>query len=253
VLLVQRYFVPSSGWQDHEVVLTGEDVHHITKVMRMNEDDEILCCNPDGHVALCKITEANPSEVTCSIVSWKDENHELPAKVTIVQGLPKGDKMELVIQKGTELGSHSFIPFEAERSIVKWDQKKAKKKVERYQKIAKEASEQSHRNLVPEVKEIHSLHEIMEIGKEYDWALFAYEEEAKYDTYRSLQQVIPNIKPSQKVLLVIGPEGGFSEKEVEKLKQANFNSVRLGPRILRTETAHAYFLSALSFQLEELG
>ncbi|QHE53015.1 16S rRNA (uracil(1498)-N(3))-methyltransferase [Pontibacillus sp. HMF3514] len=250
---MQRYFVPISGWDNHEVILTGEDVHHISKVMRMKQDDKILCCDPEGNVAECQITEVTSSEVRCKVIVWLDENKELPAQVTIVQGLPKGDKMELVIQKGTELGTHSFIPFEAERSIVKWDHKKAKKKVDRYQKIAKEASEQSHRNRVPEVKEIHSLHEIMDIGKEYDWALFAYEEEAKTDTYRSLQDVIPNIKPSQKVLLVIGPEGGFSEKEVEKLKQSNFNSVRLGPRILRTETAHAYFLSALSFQLEELG
>lgn len=250
---MQRYFVPSSSWHEDRVTLSGDDVHHITKVMRMKEDDEILCCNPEGKVALCKITEISSSEVTCNILTWKDENHELPAQVTIVQGLPKGDKMELVIQKGTELGTHSFIPFEAERSIVKWDHKKAKKKIDRYQKIAKEASEQSHRNLVPEVKELHRLNEILEISKEYDWTLFAYEEEAKTEVYRSLKDIIPNIKPTHKVLLVIGPEGGFSEKEVEKLKQAKFNSVRIGPRILRTETAHAYFLSALSFQLEELG
>lgn len=248
---MQRYFVPSTGWEDNKVTISNEDVHHISKVMRMSPDDEILCCDPSGHVSLCKIVEITNDQVVCTIVKWIDENKELPVNVTIVQGLPKGDKMELVIQKGTELGAHTFIPFEAERSIVKWDHKKAQKKISRYQKIAKEASEQSHRNLVPEVMTIKNLNELVEESKRYDYKLIAYEEEAKTTQYQSLRDIITSIQPSQNVMVVIGPEGGLSNKEVDKLKEADFQSVRLGPRILRTETAHAYFLSSISFQLEE--
>ncbi|KGP73148.1 16S rRNA (uracil(1498)-N(3))-methyltransferase [Pontibacillus yanchengensis] len=249
---MQRYFVSSSGWEHQHVTLTGEDVHHITKVMRMKTDDEIICCTPEGQAALCKIIEITHDMVTCYIVKWLDEDKELPAQVTIVQGLPKGDKMELVIQKGTELGASRFIPFEAERSIVKWDAKKAQKKQERYQKIAKEASEQSHRTMIPTVTQLSNLKQLIEEGHDYDWKLIAYEDEAKAPSFRSLKEVIPFIKPSERVMVVIGPEGGFSENEVHQLTEASFLSVRLGPRILRTETAPAYILSAISYQLEEL-
>ncbi|MFC0522557.1 16S rRNA (uracil(1498)-N(3))-methyltransferase [Pontibacillus salicampi] len=249
---MQRYFVPHDGWEEEQVHLSGEDVHHIKKVMRMKEEEEIICCTPDGHAAKCKIRKIEDDSVTCYIVQWLDEEKELPAHITIVQGLPKGDKMELVIQKGTELGAAAFIPFEAERSIVKWDAKKAEKKISRYQKIAKEASEQSHRTKVPTVESIHSVQEVITASEGYEWKLFAYEDEAKTDAFQSLKEVIPHIKPSQRVMMMIGPEGGFSEKEVDRLKQASFQSVRLGPRILRTETAPSYFLSAISYQLEEL-
>ncbi|MYL33420.1 16S rRNA (uracil(1498)-N(3))-methyltransferase [Pontibacillus yanchengensis] len=249
---MQRYFVSSSGWENQHVTLTGEDVHHITKVMRMRTDDEIICCTPEGQAALCKIIEITHDMVTCYIVKWLDEDKELPAQVTIVQGLPKGDKMELVIQKGTELGASRFIPFEAERSIVKWDAKKTQKKVDRYQKIAKEASEQSHRTMIPTVSKLYTIKQLIEEGQDYDWKLLAYEDEAKSSSFSSLKDVIPYINPSEQVMIVIGPEGGFSENEVDLLKGASFMSVRLGPRILRAETAPAYFLSAISYQLEEL-
>ncbi|KGX93574.1 16S rRNA methyltransferase [Pontibacillus halophilus JSM 076056 = DSM 19796] len=249
---MQRYFIPASGWQEGKVIITGEDAHHIKRVMRMTEDDEIICCTPDGRAALCQLEVVTEDDIKASIVRWLDEQKELPVNVTIVQGLPKGDKMELVIQKGTELGAHEFIPFAAERSIVKWDGKKAKKKIERYQKIAKEASEQSHRTQIPQVNDVHTLDQIASL-QSYDWKLFAFEDEAKSSTYRSLKEVIPNLTEEQSVLIVIGPEGGLSEKEVDVLKTHEFLSVRLGPRILRSETAHAYILSSISYQLEELN
>lgn len=250
---MQRYFVPSSGWDDSEVVITGEDVHHIGKVMRMKPEHHILCCTPEGDLAKCEITDITTDTVTCQIVEWLEEEKELPASVIIAQGLPKGDKMEHVIQKGTELGASQFIPFEAERSIVKWDQKKSQKKITRYQKIAKEASEQSHRTMIPSVSELHSLGDLIALQPNYDWVVFAYEDEAKSQSYRSLKEVLTKIQQGQRILVIIGPEGGFSEQEVQTLKGAGALAVRLGPRILRTETAATYFLSALSYQLEELG
>ncbi|GGD04400.1 16S rRNA (uracil(1498)-N(3))-methyltransferase [Pontibacillus salipaludis] len=250
---MQRYFVPSSGWNDSQVVITGEDVHHIGKVMRMKPEHHILCCTPEGDLAECEITDITTETVTCQIVEWLEEEKELPASVTIAQGLPKGDKMEHVIQKGTELGASQFIPFEAERSIVKWDQKKSQKKITRYQKIAKEASEQSHRTMIPSVSELHSLGDLIALQPNYDWVVFAYEDEAKSQSYRSLKEVLTQFQQGQRILVIIGPEGGFSEQEVQTLKEAGALAVRLGPRILRTETAATYFLSALSYQLEELG
>ncbi|WP_345239759.1 16S rRNA (uracil(1498)-N(3))-methyltransferase [Pontibacillus salipaludis] len=250
---MQRYFVPSSGWNDSQVVITGEDVHHIGKVMRMKPEHHILCCTPEGDLAECEITDITTETVTCQIVEWLEEEKELPASVIIAQGLPKGDKMEHVIQKGTELGASQFIPFEAERSIVKWDQKKSQKKITRYQKIAKEASEQSHRTMIPSVSELHSLGDLIALQPNYDWVVFAYEDEAKSQSYRSLKEVLTQIQQGQRILVIIGPEGGFSEQEVQTLKEAGALAVRLGPRILRTETAATYFLSALSYQLEELG
>ncbi|QSS99008.1 16S rRNA (uracil(1498)-N(3))-methyltransferase [Pontibacillus sp. ALD_SL1] len=250
---MQRYFVPSSGWDDSEVVITGEDVHHIGKVMRMKPEHHILCCTPEGDLAECEITDITTEAVTCQIVEWLEEVKELPASVTIAQGLPKGDKMEHVIQKGTELGASQFIPFEAERSIVKWDQKKSQKKITRYQKIAKEASEQSHRTTIPSVSHLHSLRDLIAHQASYDWIVFAYEDEAKSQSYRSLKEVLTQVQQGQRILVIIGPEGGFSEQEVQTLKEAGALAVRLGPRILRTETAATYFLSALSYQLEELG
>ncbi|KGX88924.1 16S rRNA (uracil(1498)-N(3))-methyltransferase [Pontibacillus litoralis] len=249
---MQRYFVPASGWNDEHVIVTGDDVHHVTKVMRMKEEDHILCCNPDGHAALCEINDMTNHQVTCTILEWLEDNSELPACITIAQGLPKGDKMELVVQKGTELGACKFIPFEAERSIVKWDEKKSQKKLARYQKIAKEASEQAHRNRIPVVEQVHQLSALIEKSKQYDWKLFAYEDEARTTSFQSLKDIVPEIQSSEHVMIVIGPEGGFSEHEVEQLRAAQFTSVRLGPRILRTETASSYILAAISYQLEEL-
>lgn len=250
---LQRYFIPRAGWENDHVTITSEDVHHITRVMRMNVDNHIICCTPDGQAAECIITHISDDVVHAKVESWLKENKELPVNVTLVQGLPKGDKMELVIQKGTELGAYAFVPFEAQRSIVKWDLKKAKKKIERYQKIAKEASEQSHRTVIPKIYPMHNIHEILATSHSFDVKIIANEDEAKTNRFRSLGDLVRPIQPGQQVLVVIGPEGGFSEEEIERFKEFDFISVRFGPRILRTETASLYLLAALSYQLEELG
>ena len=117
----------------------------------MQVGDQIICVNSQGQTAVCEIAEITDEYVAADVVEWKEETSELPIFVTIASGLPKGDKLEWVIQKGTELGAHEFVPFAAARSIVKWDEKKSAKKVERWQKIAKEAAEQSHRSFCPEV------------------------------------------------------------------------------------------------------
>ncbi|GGA68732.1 16S rRNA (uracil(1498)-N(3))-methyltransferase [Ornithinibacillus halotolerans] len=249
---MQRYFVPENNWQSNSVSIDGEDAHHIIRVMRMQIGDEIICNTPQGQSATCKISMIQEKEVVAEIIGWLDKSSELPVFVTIAQGLPKGDKMDLVLQKGTELGAKAFIPFQAERSVVKWDSRKVEKKLSRYAKIVKEASEQSHRNYLPEIKSVMNLQALIMESKRYDVKIIAYEEEAKTDTFRSFASIVKSLSKDSKVLVCIGPEGGLSMEEVNKLKEYDFIPVRLGPRILRTETAALYVLSSISYHLEEL-
>lgn len=252
-LKLQRYFIPEGNWQGDKLTITGDDAHHIIRVMRGNTGDELICNHPSGHAILGEITTLDQQQVTVSIVEKLHETVELPIHVTIAQGLPKGDKLEYVLQKGTELGASGFIPFTADRSVVKWDEKKSSKKMTRFAKIVKEASEQSHRNLIPQVTPIMNLDGLIEATKEYDVKIFAYEEETKTNHFRSFASIVSKLKSNQRIVVCIGPEGGFSNNEVTLLKESGFQSVRLGPRILRTETAPLYVLASISYQFEELG
>ncbi|UOR12265.1 16S rRNA (uracil(1498)-N(3))-methyltransferase [Halobacillus amylolyticus] len=247
---MQRYFIEQANWEEDRVVIKGDDVHHIVRVMRMQKNDSLICVHPERGPALCKII-AVEQEVICSIKDWLDENKELPVEVTIVQSLGKGDKLEQVVQKGTELGAHRFIPFNAERSVAKWDAKKANKKITRLQKIAKEASEQSERAMVPAVFNVMTLSELIEQSSLHEVKLIAYENEARSERSQSLASRLREIKNDQRVIIIFGPEGGFTSEEADKLFSGGFFPVRLGPRILRMETAPLYFLSSLSYQLEE--
>ncbi len=202
--------------------------------------------------ALCKIAEITDEIVIANVVKWDDGNTELPISVTIASGLPKGDKLEWIIQKGTELGAHEFVPFLAARSIVKWDEKKADKKLDRWQKIAKEAAEQSYRSIIPTVVSPLNLKALIEKTKEFDVRLAAYEEEAKAGETALLAKTLREMKEGQTLLIVFGPEGGLTAEEVSLLKENGFSVCGLGPRILRTETAPLYFLAAVSYQLELL-
>ncbi|MRG86644.1 16S rRNA (uracil(1498)-N(3))-methyltransferase [Salinibacillus xinjiangensis] len=249
---MQRYFIPQSGWTNQQVEITNDDAHHISKVMRMKPEDQIYCCHPDGKTALCEIEEITNGKVICHIVEWITEHKELPVHITIAQGLPKGDKLDLIVQKGTELGASAFIPFNGERSVVKWDDKKANKKITRLSKIAKEASEQSHRTKIPTIHELESFSGLLQKSEAFDHCIVASEVEAKKDTPTYISDLIEGIQPDDHVLVVIGPEGGFSDQELAKLAEKGFGFTRFGPRILRTETAPLYFLAVMSYQFEEL-
>lgn len=250
-MAVQRYFIHSNQMNDTTVTITGEDVHHIVRVMRMNVDDQLLCsCSETRQTARCKIAEITNESVVTHIVEWIKAETELPVRITIANGLPKGDKLELVIQKGTELGAEMFIPFNAARSIAKWDDKKGVKKVERWNKIAKEAAEQAHRSFIPEVVESMSFTELLQVSEQYDYKLVAYEESAKEGERAAFASTLQQMKQDESVLIVFGPEGGLTDKEIEKLTQQGFVCCALGPRILRTETAPLYALSAISYHFE---
>ncbi|KKE80595.1 16S rRNA (uracil(1498)-N(3))-methyltransferase [Oceanobacillus caeni] len=248
---MQRYFIPKKAWYDDRIRITGDDVHHITRVMRFTVGEKIICNDENGVAAQCEILEIDKDFVVVAILHWLEENNELPIEVTIVHGIPKADKFEIVLQKGTELGAHKYIPFQSERSIVIWDKKKWAKKLQRFNKIVKEASEQSHRSYVPTISNPMSITELIEESSQYDLKIFAYEEEAKVNNYHTFGSILKQINSNQKLLVCIGPEGGFSEEEANILKVNDFHPIRLGPRILRTETAPLYALSAISYHFEE--
>ncbi|MDX8045941.1 16S rRNA (uracil(1498)-N(3))-methyltransferase [Gracilibacillus sp. S3-1-1] len=249
---MQRYFIEKDNWSDIDIKIVGDDVHHIVRVMRMEQGDAFIANRYDGKSALAIIDSLDDDLVTAKVDSWLDEESESPVDITIVQGLPKGDKWEYILQKGTELGASHFVPFQATRSVTKWDSKKLKKKLPRWQKIVKEASEQSHRTKIPTVESVISVKTLLDNSYLYDWKFFAYEEEAKEHQSVKLHHYFSKIKEGDSVLICIGPEGGFSEEEARQLREADFQAIRLGPRILRTETAPLYVLTGLSYCLEEM-
>lgn len=244
---MQRYFV--NHFRDNFFYISEEDRHHILKVMRLKAGDKIVCAT-NGKSAICSIEEITDDQVIAKVVKWEEDSVELPVKVAIASGLPKGDKLEWIIQKGTELGASMFIPFTATRSVVKWDEKKATKKVERWNKIAKEAAEQSHRQVLPEVQHPVNLKSLIELSKSFHHKLIAFEEDAKEGETSVLNNSLTNIEKEQSVIFVFGPEGGLTLEEVSLLKENGFQSCGLGPRILRTETAPLYALSAVSYHTE---
>ncbi|MCP8967175.1 16S rRNA (uracil(1498)-N(3))-methyltransferase [Ectobacillus ponti] len=249
---MQRYFVAEEQLQDEVITIEGDDAHHIVRVMRMKQGDGLYAC-VNGRTALCSIAEITNTTVKAAVVQWIEEQNELPVSVTIASGLPKGDKLELIIQKGTELGAAAFLPFQASRSIVKWDDKKGSKKTERLIKIAKEAAEQSHRSRVPAVETPVSFKQLLSISKDFDACIVAYEEEAKQGEKKSFAGTLEGLQPGSRLLVVFGPEGGLTEEEVRQLREQGAVPCSLGPRILRTETAPLYALSAVSYYFELMG
>jgi 16S rRNA (uracil1498-N3)-methyltransferase len=246
---VQRYFIDKFN-DDNNAIINGEDVHHITRVMRMGIGDEVICCDTHENIAVCKITEITNETVLITVVKWMESTSEIPIKVTIASGLPKGDKLEYVIQKGTELGAAEFVPFIAARSIVKWDDKKGTKKIERWNKIAKEAAEQSHRTKIPMIKAPQSLKKLIEYSETFQYKIVAYEEEAKRGEQARLANVFDRLNTGESLFVIIGPEGGLTDQEVSLLTENGFIACGFGPRILRTETAPLYVLSAVSYHFE---
>ncbi|WP_400242526.1 16S rRNA (uracil(1498)-N(3))-methyltransferase [Niallia sp. JL1B1071] len=244
---MQRYFAKN---EDDTFIIQEDDYHHIVRVMRMNIDDEIYCVNYNQQVARCKIENISENEVTAKVVQWLEGEIELPVSVSIVSGMPKGDKLEWIIQKGTELGAYEFIPFIAARSVVKWDEKKGEKKLVRWNKIAKEAAEQSHRTMIPEVNTPIDMKELIKLSEGFNVKLVAYEEEARQGESSILTKKLQSMTKGQSILAVFGPEGGLTESEVTLLENHGFETCGLGPRILRTETAPLYLLSAVSYHFE---
>ncbi|MGD7044026.1 16S rRNA (uracil(1498)-N(3))-methyltransferase [Jeotgalibacillus proteolyticus] len=247
---MQRYFVQELPNEEGLFTVSGEDAHHMANVMRMQPESAFIAVFENNKAAACRIVRLDKLKILCCAEDYLDHSPELPVKVSIAHGLPKGDKFELVIQKSTELGAYSLIPFLAARSIVKWDEKKGSKKVDRWNKITKEAAEQSHRLHLPQVETPHTFNELLKAAESFDSVIVAYEEQAKRGNISSFAKALGAVSDGQSILVVIGPEGGLSEREVNQLEEIGAVSCGFGPRILRSETAPLYALAAISYQFE---
>ena len=249
---MQRYFIKSDQLVDDQAIIVGNDAHHIRDVMRASVGDRIIVCTCDKKSYLAEITHLHRREIKVKIVESRVENAELAVFVSISQGIVKGDKFDMVVQKGTECGATGFIPVSMKRSVAKIDPNKARKKMERWQKIALEAARQSHRQVVPYVNRPVDITSLVVMASEYDMCLFAYEE-CGINSQSALADAISELEPEMRVLVLFGPEGGIAQSEVCLLIEAGFRAVGLGPRILRAETASIYVMSAISYALEIEG
>lgn len=245
---MQRYFI-QEPFVDEMTVISGDDAKHIQKVMRMQEGQSIIIVS-EGKAYEATIERFEGQDVVVRKSSDALRSNELPIQVTICCGLPKGEKLDLITQKATELGMHELVLFEAERSIVKWDAQKGSKKQQRLQKIAKEAAEQSHRNVVPTIQDIVTFKQLLQMTEKYDVCFVADEEDAKLEKRTRFAEMLSKMNVQHSVCVVFGPEGGLSRTEIQALMDRGFQSISLGPRILRAETAPLYVLSAISYEFE---
>lgn len=244
-----RFFVEPEQVGEKEITITGSDVNHIKNVLRMKPEETILISSGENLEYTCYIRELKEEEIIAHIMYVQESGYELPSRLYLFQGLPKSDKMELIIQKAVELGVHEIIPVASKRAVVKLDEKKEEKKRTRWQAISESAAKQSKRMYVPEVKKVMSFSQAVEYAGQLNVVLVPYELAKGMGETR---EIIGQIKKGQSVGIFIGPEGGFEENEVEMaVEKANAKAITLGKRILRTETAGLTVLSILMFTLEE--
>ena len=243
-----RFFVGPSQIQDKKIIITGSDVNHIRNVLRMKIGEEIAVSNGiDNREYRCGIEEYTEQEVICTLRFVKEDGVELPAKIYLFQGLPKADKMELIIQKAVELGVHEVIPVAAKRCVVKLDEKKAAAKVSRWQGIAEAAAKQSKRGVIPVVRNVMDMKDAVAYAHDMDVRMIPYE---LAEDIQHTKEIIEAVRAGQSVAIFIGPEGGFEESEIQEAMAADIEPVTLGRRILRTETAGLTVLSWLMYHLE---
>ena len=247
-----KFFVNNNQIKDNKIEIIGEDIKHIKKVLRKKVEDEITICDKESSQDyLCKIAKIDDEKIECEILEKIEGIVEPRIKVTIFQGLPKADKMELIIQKSVELGVNEITPVEMNRSIVKFDNKDKEKELQRWRKISEVASKQCGRNIIPDINEIINVKNICNLCPNYDIVLVAYENEKTNRLKDEIKKLKNNTKKDLKIGVVIGPEGGIEEKEIEILKQSNAKIITLGKRILRTETVALNILSILMYELED--
>ncbi|MBK5242599.1 16S rRNA (uracil(1498)-N(3))-methyltransferase [Clostridium sp.] len=247
---MHKFFVPKQSIVDNVAIIDGEDVKHIYKVLRLKVSDKVSINNGEGKEYIGEITLIDKKQVIINLLEESAINNESAIEVYLFQGLPKSAKMDLIVQKNTELGVKAITPVITERVVVKTDLKEFKK-VDRWNRIALEASKQSKRSLVPQINAPIEFVNLLEELKPMNLVVVPYENEEGY----GIKKLVQNIEKKHivKVAIVIGPEGGFEEYEILKLKEIGAQIVTLGPRILRTETAGFTCLSLLMYELGDLG
>ncbi|WP_099468900.1 16S rRNA (uracil(1498)-N(3))-methyltransferase [Konateibacter massiliensis] len=244
---MHHFFVNKEQIEESCIRITGSDVNHIKNVLRMKNGEEVLISNGVDKDYFCEIEEIGKDEVRARILSVEKEGRELPSKIYLFQGLPKSDKMELIIQKAVELGVYEIIPVAMKNSVAKLEPKKAESKIKRWQAIAESAAKQSKRIIIPKVNFLMTWKEALEYAKDFEYNLIPYENADKMAETKSL---ISSIRPNASIGIFIGPEGGFDEREIASALALDMKTITLGKRILRTETAGLTALSVIMFQLE---
>ena len=240
-----RFFITSEEMQPDFIVLTGENAKH-AKVLRLKNGEEVLVCDGQGRECVCAVSDVSEGQISLVVRSRRASEAEAAVKVSVYMAFPKGDKLEHVIQKATELGVYEIVAFPSARCVSRPDEKSLKKKLERWQKIAASAAEQSGRGVVPEVKVLPSYAEALNCAAQSDKAILFYENEQAVSLRMSLQS-----GQFQTISLMTGPEGGLEEAEVTKARQAGLDICTLGKRILRCETAPLCALSAVMYHIGE--
>ena len=228
--------------------IEGEDVKHISKVLRSKIGEKIEVCDNENSEYICEITDIDKLIVSLDILEKKDIKRESDLKIKLYQGLPKGPKMEMILQKLTEVGVSEIILVQTKRSVSKVDDKKEDKKIERWERIIYEAAKQSKRGQIPTLRGVLSFKEALEDMKLNDMNIAPYENEQT----KSIKQTIRD-KKINNIGIFVGPEGGFEESEIEEIENIGGKSVSLGPRILRTETASVVASSIVLYELSDLG
>ncbi|HEM3634703.1 TPA: 16S rRNA (uracil(1498)-N(3))-methyltransferase [Streptococcus suis] len=247
---MQQYFVNGRAPQGVFQIKDKDTAKHMFSVMRLQVDDQIVLVFDDGIKRLARVVDSQSQSV--EILEELTDNVELPVSVTIALGFPKGDKLEFVAQKATELGMAALWAFPADWSVVKWDGKKLAKKAEKLEKIAQGAAEQSKRNRLPAVRLFEKKADFLAQLVGFDQIILAYEEAAKEGEQANLVKILSGLEIGQSVLVIVGPEGGVSPEEVAAFEGAGAVKTGLGPRILRAETAPLYALSTISYATELL-
>lgn len=244
---MQHFFVIPEQVGETEIYVTGQDVNHMKNVLRMKIGEQVEISDGNNKKYLCEVSAYEEEQAVLRILEIREADTELKSRLYLFQGLPKNDKMELIVQKAVELGAYEVIPVSMKRCVVKLDAKKAAKKVERWNSISESAAKQAGRSIIPKVSDVVSYREALERAGQLDVVLVPYElEEGMAETKKLLHQ----IQPGQSVGIFIGPEGGFEREEVEQAIEVGAHPVTLGRRILRTETAGFTMLSILMFELE---
>lgn len=243
------FYIERSQINENKIRITGPDVNHIKNVLRMEKGESLVICDKQGKDYYCELESLGEDEVIAVIREINDTESELPARIVLFQGLPKKDKMELIVQKAVELGAYEIVPVAMKRCVAKIeDRKKEKKKLERWQAISESAAKQSGRGVIPEVKHVMNFKEAVEYGKSLSCCLVPYEQaENMAVTQKEVEQAVKE----KTIGVFIGPEGGFDDTEIACIEEAGFHAITLGKRILRTETAGLTTLSILMYELEK--
>ncbi len=243
---MSTFYIKNEQKNEDNIFIAGQDAKHIKNVLRYKIGHKVDVYDESGLKYETLIEKFEDDKVLLKIILKKEFEQESNISITLFQGLPKGEKMDLIVQKATELGVDEIVPVEMEHSIVRLDAKSAQRKVDRWNKIAYEASKQSGRQFVPKVSNVDILKNIIEKFSKYDIVVLPYEKENR----QNLKQLLEKNRNVKNIAVVIGPEGGFSDNDLALLNMSNVHSVTLGSRILRTETAGIAVLSMLLYEFE---